>query len=92
MSRKFFNRELPDPQIIKFLGVGVLNTVFGYAIYAMLIFVNVPYLIALLAATAVGVIFNYFSFGRMVFHGYGGWFVFGKFVIAYAVIYGANAA
>lgn len=92
MSRKFFNRELPDPQIIKFLGVGVLNTVFGYAIYAMLIFVNVPYLIALLAATVVGVIFNYFSFGRMVFHGYGGWFVFGKFVIAYAVIYGANAA
>ena len=92
MSRKFFNRELPDPQIIKFLGVGVLNTVFGYAIYAMLIFVNVPYLIALLAATVVGVIFNYFSFGRIVFHGYGGWFVFGKFVIAYAVIYGANAA
>lgn len=92
MSRKFFNRELPDPQIIKFLGVGVLNTVFGYAIYAMLIFGNVPYLIALLAATAVGVIFNYFSFGRMVFHGCGGWFVFGKFVIAYAVIYGANAA
>ena len=92
MSRKFFNRELPDPQIIKFLGVGVLNTVFGYAIYAMLIFVNVPYLIALLAATVVGVIFNYFSFGRIVFHGYGGWFVFGNFVIAYAVIYGANAA
>ena len=92
MSRKFFNRELPDPQIIKFLGVGVLNTVFGYAFYAMLIFVNVPYLIALLAATVVGVIFNYFSFGRIVFHGYGGWFVFGKFVIAYAVIYGANAA
>lgn len=92
MSRKFFNRELPNPQIIKFLGVGVLNTVFGYAIYAMLIFVNVPYLIALLAATVVGVIFNYFSFGRMVFHGYGGWFIFGKFVIAYAVIYGANAA
>lgn len=91
MSRKYFNRKIPDPRIIRFLSVGVLNTVFGYAIYAVLIFVNVPYLIALFAATAAGVIFNYFSFGRMVFHGHGGWFVFGKFVIAYAVIYGINA-
>ena len=91
MIRKFFNRKIPDPRIIRFLSVGVLNTVFGYAIYAVLIFVNVPYLIALSAATAAGVIFNYFSFGRIVFHGHGGWLVFGKFVIAYAVIYGANA-
>lgn len=91
MSREFFNRKLPNSRIIKFLSVGVLNTVFGYAIYAVLIFVNVPYLIALFAATAAGVIFNYLSFGRIVFHGHGGWFVFGKFVIAYALIYGVNA-
>lgn len=77
---------------MKFLGTGVLNTVFGYAIYAALLFIGVPYLVALFVATVVGVIFNYFSFGRMVFHGYSGWFVFGKFVVAYALIYGTNAA
>lgn len=92
MSQKFFSSELFESRIIKFLGVGVLNTVFGYTIYAALVFVNIPYLIALLAATVAGVIFNYFSFGRMVFHGHGGWFVFGKFVVAYVLIYGVNAA
>lgn len=92
MNHQFNNRSLSDPRIIKFLSVGVLNTVFGYAVYAILIFVNVPYLTALFVATVGGVIFNYFSFGRMVFHGHGGWFVFGKFVIAYGVVYVANAA
>ena len=92
MNRQFGIGGLSDPRIIKFLSVGVLNTVFGYAVYAILIFVNVPYLIALFVSTVAGVVFNYFSFGRMVFHGYGGWFVFGKFVISYGVMYLVNAA
>lgn len=78
-------------KIAKFLGAGVLNTVFGYSVYAALLFIKVPYLVALFVATVAGVVFNYFSFGRMVFDGHGGWFVFGKFVIAYALIYGVNA-
>lgn len=92
MNRHFSTRVFTNPRIIKFLSVGVLNTVFGYAVYAILIFVSVPYLTALFIATVAGVIFNYFSFGRMVFHGHGGWFVFGKFVIAYGVVYVVNAA
>ena len=28
----------------------------------------------------------------MIFDGLGGWFVFGKFVVAYGVVYAANAA
>lgn len=92
MNRQFDSRPLCDPRIFKFLSVGVLNTVFGYAVYAILIFVNVPYLTALFVATVAGVVFNYFSFGQMVFHGHSGWFVFGKFVIAYGVVYAVNAA
>ncbi len=92
MNRQISTAGLSEPRIIKFLSVGVLNTVFGYAVYASLIFVNVPYLTALFVATVAGVVFNYFSFGRMVFHGHGGWFVFGKFVIAYGVVYVVNAA
>ena len=85
-------RSLFDRRILKFLGTGVLNTIFGYAIYALLIFVTVPPLFALLTATVVGVVFNYFSFGRLVFQGHGGRLVFAKFVLAYGVIYAANAA
>jgi putative flippase GtrA len=79
-------------KIIKFLSAGALNTIFGYSIYAALIFIKIPYLFALLAATIAGIIFNFFTFGRLVFHGRGFGFVFGKFFIAYVLIYGINAA
>ena len=77
--------------LIKFIAVGVLNTVVGYTIYGLLIYLNIPYLMALLIATMVGVIFNYFSIGRLVFKSQGGWFVFAKFIFAYAMVYGVNA-
>jgi putative flippase GtrA len=91
MSQRFGLGRFADPKIIKFLSAGFLNTVFGYSVYALLLFIKTPYLIALFVATVSGVVFNYFSFGRMVFHGIVGWYVFGKFIISYALIYGANA-
>lgn len=91
MSDRFSLGRFSDPKIIRFLSAGVLNTVFGYAVYAALLFIKTPYLIALLVATVIGVVFNYFSFGRIAFQGHGGWRVFTKFVIAYGLIYSANA-
>lgn len=79
------------PRIVNFLTVGLLNTIFGYAIYAVLVFIHWPYLTALFIATLAGVTFNYFSFGRMVFKARGGWLVFGKFIVAYAVVFAINA-
>jgi putative flippase GtrA len=78
--------------IAKFLGVGVLNTVVGYAIYALLILLHLPYLAALLIATVAGVTFNYFSIGRLVFKSNGGLHVLAKFMTAYSVVYVVNAA
>ncbi len=83
--------RLCSPEIIKFLTVGILNTIFGYGIYAVLLFADIPYLVALLFATISGVLFNYFSFGYIVFNGYRGWFIFCKFAITYLAIYGLNA-
>jgi len=77
--------------IARFIGVGLLNTLVGYGIYGIFILLNVPYLIALLMATIMGVIFNYFSIGRLVFKSRGGLIVFGKFIAAYGVVYGINA-
>ena len=91
MNNRFSFGIFSDSKIIKFLGTGVLNTVFAYTVYAALLYIGVPYLIALFVSTVAGVIFNYFSYGRIVFHGHSGWFVFGKFVVAYTLIYGANA-
>ena len=77
--------------LARFIGVGLLNTVVGYAIYGVLILLNIPYLVALLMATIIGVIFNYFSMGRLVFKSRGGLFVFAKFIASYSVVYGINA-
>lgn len=83
--------NLLNKRIVKFLSAGALNTAFGYAVYALLVFVKMPYLSALLTATVAGVVFNYFSFGQLVFQGHGGRIVFAKFLIAYSVIYSVNA-
>jgi putative flippase GtrA len=80
-----------NQKIAKFLGVGLINTIVGYAIYAFLILLNVPYLAALFMATVAGVTFNYFSIGRLVFKSKGGLIVFAKFVAAYGVVYFVNA-
>lgn len=77
---------------VKFLSVGLLNTVVGYSLFAVLIFLNVPYLAALLVATVAGVTFNYFSIGQLVFRSKGGLAVFGKFVASYGVVYLTNSA
>lgn len=81
-----------NQRMLKFLGVGLLNTAFGYGIYAVLVFIELPYLLALFLATVAGVIFNYFSIGRVVFEARGGWLVFGKFITAYVIVYIVNAA
>jgi putative flippase GtrA len=90
-------KRQPEPRrrriklIARFIAVGLLNTVVGYAIYGILILLNVPYLAALLVATIAGVIFNYFSIGRLVFKSRGGRIVFVKFIAAYGVVYCINA-
>ena len=91
MNRLFNNDTCLNPRIVKFLAIGLLNTFFGYTIYAILVFINLPYLIALFIATLAGILFNYFSFGRIVFRAHGGWLIFGKFIVAYAVVYAINA-
>jgi putative flippase GtrA len=75
-----------------FLAAGLFNTLFGFAVYALLVYLDTPYLLALFLSTVVGVVFNYFSYGAMVFGAKADWKVFSKFVIAYALSYASNAA
>ena len=85
------NNDVLNQKILRFIGVGFLNTLVGYGIYAVFIALGVRYLFALLAATIIGVIFNYFSFGRLVFNSNGSLGNFVKFIIGYTAVYFANA-
>ena len=79
-------------QFIRFLAVGVLNTVFGYSVFAALVLAGVGPMLALVLAYIVGVPFNYFTTARFVFaHAPRSRRSFLRFVGAYLVIYAFNA-
>lgn len=54
-------------QFLRFLFVGGVNTLFGYAVFALFIFLGLHYSVAIFLATVIGVLFNFFTYGRFVF-------------------------
>ena len=76
-------------QFVRFLAVGLLNTAFGYAIFAVFILAGVAPMPALVLTYVFGITFNFFTTGRLVFRGrHAGAFL--RFVAAYGVIYVVN--
>lgn len=76
-------------QVIRFIAVGVVNTLFGYGIYALLIYLGLNYMVAVLFATVAGVLFNFKTIGRYVFKSSDSSLLL-KFIIVYSIIYGIN--
>jgi putative flippase GtrA len=60
-------RRLWSVRFLRFLVVGGVNTVFGYLVYAGFILLNLHYSLAALFSNIIGVIFNFFTTGRIVF-------------------------
>ena len=54
-------------RFVRFLAIGAINTLFGYALYAFLVFIGIPYTFARIMSIIIGVIFNFFTTGRVVF-------------------------
>jgi putative flippase GtrA len=54
-------------QFVRFLGVGALNTAFGYLLFAAFVFLGLASGLALALATVMGVAFNFLTTGRLVF-------------------------
>jgi putative flippase GtrA len=81
----FLRRHETASQFLAFLAVGILNTAFGYGVFAGLYLLGVSHRVAIVVATGAGVGFNYFTTGRLVFTGLGAW-TFVRFVLTYAVI------
>jgi len=77
-------------QFVKFLFVGALNTLFGYAVFAALIFAGVAPTPALVLTYVVGVLFNFVTTRRLVFSRSSASLL--RFIAAYVVIYFFNLA
>lgn len=76
---------------ITFLFVGMLNTLFSYAVFALLIFWQLHYSLAVLVSTVLGVLFNFKTTGKLVFKSDDNRLIF-RFVGVYGVVYLFNLA
>ena len=70
----------------KYLIVGGVNTLFGYIVFAFFIFFGFHYSLAVLIATILGVLFNFQSYGRLVFKNHS-WYFLVRFIAVYVLIY-----
>lgn len=79
------------PQFVRFVLVGILNTLFSYAIYAGLVYLGLGYAVANLIALIIGVVFSFKTQGMLVFNESNNRRLF-RFVVVWAVIYLFNIA
>lgn len=95
-AHSLFHRVLSEiPEVlqrpVRFVGAGVLNTAFGYGVFAIAVWQGVSPQIALILQFALGVLWNYFTHAQLVFSVRG----IGRlpyYVVAYCGIYAFNAA
>lgn len=88
---KFALKIIMDKTFVRFLFVGILNTFFGYSVFAVLIYSGFHYTVANLLSTILGVLFNFKTIGMLVFKNTRGYLIL-RFVAVYAVIYCLNIA
>jgi putative flippase GtrA len=74
------------PPFIKFLFVGGLNTLFGYGIFAFFLALHIHYSLAALLSTLLGILFNFKTYGTLVFRNSDNRLLF-KFLGVYGTTY-----
>ena len=78
-------------QIHRFIITGIVNTIFGYLVYATGILAGLDYTPALILSYIIGVTFSYYTFRRFVFHHQGSKRQsFGKFTATYIFLFVVN--
>jgi putative flippase GtrA len=81
MIKKFWQNRF-----FRFLVVGGINTVFGYSIFALLIFIGLNYILAITLGTIIGIIFNFKTVGSIVFKSHNNSLII-RFFAVYGVTY-----
>lgn len=82
--------ELIVSRVLRFLGAGIVNTAFGYGVFAVLVLASVHPQVALVAQFGLGVIWNYSIHARFVF-GVRGYARLPQYLSAYVAAYVCNA-
>ena len=84
-----FLRRFWEIRLFRLFVSGAVNTLFSYLIYAGAILIGMHYTLAMLISTVLGIIFNFFTTGKVVFRSLEGRRFF-LFMLVYAVTYVVN--
>lgn len=76
---KYFSRRF-----IIFLLVGGLNTIFGYGLFALCLYLKLHYTLASLISTVIGILFNFKTSGVIVFKNKDNSLIY-RFFLAYGI-------
>ena len=76
-------------QIFNFILVGILNTIFGYTLYALFIYLGFDYILSVFFATILGVLFNFKTIGNFVFNSKNNNTLV-KFILVYTIVFSVN--
>ncbi|WGU93824.1 GtrA family protein [Paenibacillus dendritiformis] len=76
-------------QFYKFIVVGGINTLFGYIVFSLFIFIGAHYSLASLLSTIIGVLFNFKTTGSLVFKNNNNKLLL-KFCLSYGITYILN--
>ena len=82
-------KQLWSIRLVRFLVIGAVNTAFSYVIYALLVLIGLHYSLATLISTILGIIFNFFTTGRIVFRNMDNRRII-RFILVYALTYLVN--
>jgi putative flippase GtrA len=84
-----FTRRVFDARFLRFAVVGMLNTAFGYGVYALMLRIGLGYAAASAVATVVGVLFNFKTTGVLVFDSQDNRLIL-QFIAVYVIVYCVN--
>lgn len=82
---------VPPARLVRFLAVGGLNTLFGYAVFVLALHLGASLAAALVVSTVAGILFNFQTARRLVFRSDRPGLL-PRFVAAYALVFLANYA
>lgn len=84
-----FCLRMLDKKLIRFFLVAGLNTAFGYCVYALFIFIGIPYWLAALLGQIISILFNFRTYGALVFKN-NNLRLLPRFFVVYATTYFCN--
>lgn len=81
--------EKLDYTFIRFVFVGIINTVFGVGLYCLFIYLGISYHLSVFFSTILGILFNFKTIGTFVFKNKNNRLLF-RFVLSYVIVYFIN--